>query len=145
MAGRATFHSAHGYGSSSTIQSRQLSGKDLRTQTKLKFRQIGQATVQELKQKDFKKELDLKEQKNLLESDKTTAWMAKDEESIAHPPAPLLLKFTSDVPVASTLNIAQKYDDADVDDIDSDDSSTKDNADDGFDSSSRYVRAHFVV
>ena len=130
MAGRATFKAATGYASNTTIQSAQLSGKDLRGQTKLKFRQIGQASVAELKQKDFKQELDQKEQKYALENDKATAWMAKEEaKSSVAAPAPLLLK------MAPEIAVAQKYDDADVEE-DSDSSSAAD-SDDGFDSSSR--------
>jgi protein CWC15 len=113
-----------------------VSGKDQKGQTKLKFRQMGQASVDEIQKKDFKKDLDVKEQKYVLENDKTTAWMAK-EASSSTTTAPLMIKFQADVPSSSVSEIAKKYDDDDIEDVESQSSSNESGSDDGFDSSSR--------
>lgn len=71
MAGRPTYEPARGYdrsnmgGTKRLLPTRQISAKDQRGQTKLKERQPGQNTKSELKQRDFKKELEEKERKHL--------------------------------------------------------------------------------
>ncbi len=140
MSGRPTFKTANGYGSYSNIQSRLISGKDQTAHTKLKFRQIGQASVDEVKKKDFKKSLDVKEQKHVLENDKTTAWMAKDLAENPISDSPHLIKYQSELPI---VEIAKKYDDADIDENSS--VSTSSDREDSFDSSRFVLLNHLVV
>jgi hypothetical protein len=85
----------------------------------LKFRQPGQGTTQELKEKDFRRELDTRERKFELEKQKDTAWLAKEEEKVD---VPLLLKNQAEIDIEKLQN----FDDKDVEIEDSD----------GFDSSS---------
>lgn len=136
-AGRPTYHAAIGHANTSTFRSRHMAGRDQTAHTQLKFRQPGQATTQEIKQKNFRAELEAKENKYLLEKDKTTAWLAKEEEKVD---VKLLLKNQPEIDIEK---IQSKYDDRDVDvdyeeeEDDADVDSAKKN---DFDSS-RYVYA----
>jgi protein CWC15 len=89
------------------------SGKDQTAHTKLKFRQFGQASHEEVNQRDLRSELEQRENKFVLEKDKTTAWLAKEEANID---VPLLLK---NQPEMDSKKL-QQYDDKDVE-VDSDD------------------------
>lgn len=62
-AGRPTWNAAIGSGSRVQVPSKQYSSRDLRGHTKLKQRQIGQNSIEELKQRDLKKELVEREKK----------------------------------------------------------------------------------
>ena len=134
-AGRPTFVAAIGRATNTTIQTRAVCGKDQLGHTKLKFRQIGQASIQELKQRDLREELEKKEHKYVLENDKTTAWQAKEELNQPPPTKPtstLLIKDTAvENNTASEINVEalRKYDDSDVEE-------GEEEEDDGFDSSS---------
>lgn len=112
-AGRPTFKSAVGKGPSS-FRSLMTSGKDQTAHTKLKFRQLGQASEQEVSQKNLRYELEQKETKYVLEKDKNTAWLAKEEAKID---VPLLLK---NQPELDSERL-EKYDDKDAEVEDSDD------------------------
>lgn len=112
-AGRPTYKSAVGKGKSS-FRSLMKSGKDLTAHTELKFRQVGQASKNEIAQKDLRHELDQREAKYVLEKSKTTAWLAEEETKID---VPLLLKNQPELDVEKL----QQYDDKDVEVNDSDD------------------------
>jgi protein CWC15 len=131
-AGRPTFHSAVGRTSTSTIRSQHISAKSQNSHTTLKFRQIGQATKEEVQKVDLRTELEKKENKYVLESDKDTKWMIKEEEKkIA---LPLLLAAAANENTESKTNNANvknnildlekaksKYNDDDIDfEVDSD-------------------------
>lgn len=121
-ASRPTYFPAMGRESNSTIKTVSTSAKDQTAHTKLKFRQTGQATTEELRQRDFRAELEQKERKFLLEKDKSTAWMAKEESKVN---VPLLLKNQPELR-------AEELEQFDDDDVELD----KNNSDsDGFDSS----------
>jgi protein CWC15 len=125
-AGRPTFHSAVGRASTSTIRSQHVSAKSQNSHTALKFRQTGQATKEEVQKVDLRTELEKKENKYVLESDKDTKWMIKEEEKkIA---LPLLLAAAANENTESKTNNSNvknnildlekaksKYDDDDID------------------------------
>lgn len=111
-AGRPTYKSAVGK-TPGAFRSRMTSGKDQTAHTKLKFRQFGQASHEEVNQRDLRSELEQRENKFVLEKDKTTAWLAKEEANID---VPLLLK---NQPEMDSEKL-QQYDDKDVE-VDSDD------------------------
>lgn len=122
-ASRPTYFPAVGRPDNGGVKSGYSSAKDQAAHTTLKYRQAGQASGAEVKQKDFRAELAQKEQKYLLEKDKTTAWMAKEESKVN---VPLLLKETAEAVQDDELH--KTYDDEDVE--------LNNNDSDGFDSSS---------
>ena len=61
-AGRPTYHSKAGGQVYSGIRTAMKSGKDQSAHTKLKFRQFGQSSKEEVSDRDFKAELQSKEQ-----------------------------------------------------------------------------------
>lgn len=119
-AARPTYFPAVGRADNSGIKSVYVSAKDQAGHTKLKYRQTGQGTTAEVQRKDFKADLEEKERKYLLENNKNTAWMAKEESKVN---VPLLLENKVE------LDEAQQFDDDDVE------LGNKDDDSDGFDSS----------
>lgn len=120
-AARPTYYAAIGAKSSyGGVRSRHYSGKDQIAHTKLKFRQVGQATVDEMRERDLKTEIDAKEEAFIAEKNKSFALITNEEKKVN---VPLLLKNKPEV----NPEALQKYDDADVEDDDA--------SGDGFDSS----------
>ncbi len=117
-AARPTYYAAVGAKSFGGVRSRHYSGKDQIAHTQLKFRQVGQSTVEEMRERDLKSEIDLKETTHINEKNKSFALITNEEKKVD---VPLLLKNKPEI-VPESL---QKYDDADVDD----------RSDDGFGSS----------
>lgn len=107
-ASRPTYFPAVGRPDNNGIQTGYSSAKDQTAHTKMKLRQYGQGSQEELKQKreSFKEELATKEKKFLLSKDVSTAWMAKEVQKLD---IPLLLKDQPDLQA-----IDQEYDDADI-------------------------------
>jgi protein CWC15 len=121
-AARPTYHAAVAgklnYGG---FKSRAVCAKDQAAHTKLKFRQFGQATEEELRNVDLRYDLDKKEQEHLSQKNKAISMILQEEKKVD---VPLLLQNKPEV----NEEILKKYDDADIDE----------DSDDGFDSS-RYV------
>jgi Cwf15/Cwc15 cell cycle control protein len=97
--------------------------KDQIGHTKLKYRQVGQASKAELEQKDFKGDLVRKEQESTSDRSKLIANVQAHVDSLASskqvdpPEAPRLLLANEPSTIAA---VAKKYDDADADAGDSD-------------------------
>jgi protein CWC15 len=107
-ASRPTFHAAVGTKSSyGGFRSRMFSAKDQAGHTKLKFRQLGQSTKNEIETRDLKNELELKEQQKLLgsSSDKNIISTIKVANNL-----PLLEYSSHDL-----KDVREKYDDTDAD------------------------------
>jgi protein CWC15 len=121
-AARPTYHAAIGgklnYGG---FKSRAVCAKDQAAHTKLKFRQLGQSTEEEVKNLDLRHDLDRKEQEHLPQKNKAIAMILQEERKVD---VPLLIKNKPEADEA----ILKKFDDSDVDN----------GSDDGFDSS-RYT------
>lgn len=121
-AARPTFYPKVGDSRASTFKSHNVSAKDLSSYTKLKFRQPGQNTLEEIASKNFKSDIDAKE-KLILESKDShfTENLTNETPSV---------KLLTNISHEDQKNI-KKYEnlDADVED---------DNSDDDFDSS-RFV------
>lgn len=121
-AARPTYHAAIGntlnYGG---FKSRAVCAKDQAAHTKLKFRQFGQATQEELRNVDLKYDLDRKEEEHIVQKNKAIVMILNEEKKVD---IPLLLKNKPEV----NEEVLKKYDDSDVDQ----------GSDDGFDSS-RYL------
>eukprot|EP01039_Chlorochromonas_danica_P006508 gene6508-7177_t len=107
-ASRPTYFPAVGRPDNNGIQTGYSSAKDQTAHTKMKFRQYGQGSQEELKDKReaFKEELAAKEKKFLLSKDITTAWMAKEVQKLN---IPLLLQDQPDLEA-----VDQQYDDEDI-------------------------------
>lgn len=133
-AGRPTFQAAYGKKNRSTIKTTFTCAKDQLSQTKLKFRQFGQATTKEVQQVDFKSSLVEKVSKYNKDNDKTNVW-AKENET--KPSTLLLTNANSNVPALQTTKKSHDYDDSDVDfaEENSNDDESKSEESDGFDSS----------
>jgi protein CWC15 len=118
-AARPTYFAAVGrqYGG---IRSRHISGKDQNAHTKLKFRQIGQSSTEEMKLKDLKYELETKEELNLIDKKSAISMIENEEKKVD---VILLLKNKPDI----DPELLKKYDDADI---------NNSGSEDGFDSSS---------
>jgi protein CWC15 len=118
-AARPTYHAAIGgklnYGG---FKSRAVCAKDQAAHTKLKFRQLGQATAEEVRNADLRYDLDRKEQEYLSQKNKAIAMILQEEKKVD---VPLLIKNKPEM----NEDILKKFDDADVDEGSSD----------GFDSS----------
>lgn len=119
-AGRATFQAIKGTGQSSVIKTASVSGKDQTAHTKLKYRQIGQASVEEIKQQkkereNLKNELQSKELKNILGNSKDTKWMVAQEEEKKVNVEEILQETQIKQTNHNFEEIKQKYDDADID------------------------------
>jgi cytochrome c1 len=116
---RPTFHPAVGKQVFGGITNHIVSIKDQLGQKTLKFRQFGQASQSEIYARDYKSELEEKEQEHLTEKNKdvariasyTTAKLEKNKD------APRML---TDIPAVSADELRKKYDDADADNGDSD-------------------------
>ena len=115
---RPTFYPAKGKSEvSGGFKSRLISVKDQRGHTKLKFRQFGQASQSEMVARDFRAEIDAKEEQSLAEKNKgllaiTNAPSDKNAEPI---------RLLTDAPVVNIDEIKSKYDDADAVEGNSDD------------------------
>mmetsp|Transcript_103155 Transcript_103155/g.202247 ORF Transcript_103155/g.202247 Transcript_103155/m.202247 type:complete len:231 (-) Transcript_103155:69-761(-) len=120
-AARPTYHAAVAgklnYGG---FKSRAVCAKDQAAHTKLKFRQLGQSTVEEVKNADLRYDLDRKEEEYLSQKNKAIAMIVQEERKVD---IPLMIKNKPEV----NEEILKKYDDADID---------EGSNDDGFDSSS---------
>lgn len=124
-AGRATYQAAKGSARSSTINTQKFSARDQTAHTKLKYRQVGQSSKEELKNKNLKDDLEGREHKYLLSNNKETKWMVKEEEKKVD-----VKTILSEKPQINFEDVQQKYDDADIDVNDSDDESESDKDDD---------------
>lgn len=107
-AARPTYFSAIGKPTVGGIPSRFLSGKDQTAHTKLKFRQVGQATETEMKEKDLKHELSKKEAEISLDKRDAIAMIENEEKKVD---VTLLLKDKPEI----NEEVLKKYDDADID------------------------------
>ena len=124
-AGRPTYYAAVGKTTYGGARSRQVCVRDQTTNSKLKVRQFGQNTADELRDKDFREEIESREEAHIKEKNRALALITEEERKVD---VPLLLLNKPEIdPV-----VLQKYDDADAE-VDYDEKS-----DDGFDSS-RYV------
>lgn len=129
-AARPTFHSAQGRASFGGFRNSSHSAKDQLAHTKLKFRQLGQASKQErevVAKKDIKSALEINEQ--LLLGNKGYIPSQKiHEQSVEIEKNPSSMKLlTNEEEEEIDLNeIKRKYDDEDVD--------YEQNSDDGFES-----------
>lgn len=136
-AGRATYQAAKGSSQTSAIKTAATSARDQVGQTKLKYRQIGQASQEELKQKQqqttssssssayLKESLEQREFKYTLGNNKETKWMVKEAEEKVN-----VKEILSEKPVVNFETIKQKYDDADIDVDDDDDEDDSSNGSD---------------
>lgn len=121
-AGRPTYYSAVGKSTYGGARSCQVCVRDQTTNTKLKVRQFGQNTVEELRNRDFREEIESREEAHTKERNRTLALITEEERKVD---VPLLLMNKPEIdPV-----VLQKYDDADAE-VDYEEN------DDGFDSSS---------
>ena len=121
-AARPTYYAAIGKQEYGGLKKNIISAKDQIAHTKLKFRQPGQNTVEEVQQKDLRSKLEEKELQHEMEKDKTMALLLQEEKKADV--STLLIKDKPDVDADA---LRAKYDDADIDEDDQDD--------DGFDSS----------
>lgn len=121
-AARPTYYAAIGKQETvgSTI-SHHRSGKNQIAHTKMKFRQPGQSTAEEMKEIDLVQELNKNEQNYELAKNKMMSTLIQEEKNVN---VALMLK---NKPETDLNELKNKYDDADVDEEDSND---------GFDSSS---------
>ncbi len=119
-AARPTYHAAIGGKSYGGVRSRHYSGKDQLAHKQLKFRQVGQSTVAEMKERDLRTEIDKNENAQINEKNKTIALITNEERKVD---VPLLLKNKPEIDPESL----RKYDDADVE--------NDEESGDGFDSS----------
>ena len=124
-AARPTYFAAVGGGNQTYggVRSRQQCAKDQTAHTKLKYRVIGQSSVEEMSSKNLKDQLDESVEKQLKEQNKALGMLEEAETKVD---VPLLLKAMPEVDTA----ILHKYDDADAD-VDFGDGKSED----GFDSS----------
>lgn len=113
-AARPTYYAAIGKQEYGGFKGRAVCAKDQVGHTKLKYRQIGQFTEDELKNKDFKHELDTKEQQFDNQKNKTMSLILNEEKKID---VTLLIK---NQPEYNTETL-KKYDDADINENESDD------------------------
>lgn len=113
---RPTYHSAVGKSSYGGIRSRHSSAKDQASHTTLKFRQVGQASEDEMVFRDLKTELESK-QVLLIESSGKNQHQSSSIVSGQLGNQPLLLKYQPEV---NLVELREKYDDADADFGDSD-------------------------
>lgn len=112
-AARPTYFAAVGKSSYGGIRSRHISAKDQNGQTQLKFRQIGQSSVEEMREKDLRQELEKNEQINSVDKNNTMSLIQDEEKKVD---VTLLLKNKPEL----DEEVLKKYDDADVDDDRSD-------------------------
>eukprot|EP01041_Mallomonas_annulata_P010259 gene10259-21404_t len=125
---RPTFHPAIGPTSLSGLGnvSRHMSAKDQPAETKLKFRQSGQSTQDDMRTKDLRSELEERERVHLASKKTAIAMIEKEEQSVD------VVKLLTDKPDMS--RVAAKYNDADIEgngsDKDFDSSSEEDDDDD---------------
>jgi protein CWC15 len=117
-AARPTYYAAIGnqfaYGG---FKSRMVCAKDQMAHTKLKYRQLGQNTEEEVRSKTLREDLDQKEEEYERQKNKTLNMILDEEKKVD---VQLLLKYQPEI-VPENL---KKYDDADADN----------GEDDGFDS-----------
>jgi hypothetical protein len=112
---KPTFYAAVGKQASGGLATWQVSVKDQLGQKKLKFRQFGQATQNEMAVRDLRGEIDEKEKQSLTEGKRGFAAITNHSKAIE---APKLLLM--DAPAINVDEIKSKYDDADAVEADSD-------------------------
>jgi len=105
-AGRPTFSAAVGKSNSSTIRTQLTSSKDQAAHTKLKFRQVGQASNSETKSIDFKAELELNERK-FSQKNNFFSRLSREEDGVE------IKKLIMDTSESRSEDLPQ-YDDSDV-------------------------------
>ncbi len=116
-AARPTYYAAIGKQDYGGFKSRAVCAKDQAAHTRLKFRQVGQSTQEEVKSSDLRNDLDRKEQEYASQKNKAITMILQEEKKID---VPLLLKNKPEI----DEEVLKKYDDDDID-----------QSDDGFDSS----------
>lgn len=127
-AGRPTYNARVGSQVYSGIRTGMVSARNQNAHTKLKYRQVGQATQEELTSRDFKSELEIKEKKHISVGktdsllslrDKSTS-IIENSVNKSSSSTPLLLIY--DIPEISSAQefVTKKYDDADAGDANSD-------------------------
>eukprot|EP00602_Paraphysomonas_sp_CaronLab_P001113 CAMPEP_0185018338 /NCGR_PEP_ID=MMETSP1103-20130426/1096_1 /TAXON_ID=36769 /ORGANISM="Paraphysomonas bandaiensis, Strain Caron Lab Isolate" /LENGTH=231 /DNA_ID=CAMNT_0027548117 /DNA_START=15 /DNA_END=710 /DNA_ORIENTATION=+ len=119
---RPTWHAAVGGVKNHGFTSQQVSAKDQIGMTRLKFRQVGQSSETEMKERDVLHELEKREFDHLSEKNKMIAQIESEEKKVD---TVALLKNHAEI--SSNCNEDNEYNDADIDYHDQDD---------GFDSSS---------
>mmetsp|Transcript_13729 Transcript_13729/g.13791 ORF Transcript_13729/g.13791 Transcript_13729/m.13791 type:complete len:232 (+) Transcript_13729:114-809(+) len=126
-----TFHPALGGGNNSSLgnASRQVSVKDQPGQTKIKYRQSGQSTEEDMRMKNLRAELDEREKAHIASKKSALAMIEQEEKSVD------VVKLITNGEKPDLKAIASKYNDADVDggesdkDFDSSDDSDTDSDD----------------
>lgn len=113
-AARPTYYAAIGKADNGGFQSRMFSARDQVSHTKLKYRQVGQASVEEMKARDLKAEILKKEDEILTQNDKAMTRILEEEKKID---VTLLLKNRAEVDEEEL----KKFDDEDADVVNSDD------------------------
>lgn len=116
-AARPTYYAAIGKQDYGGFKSRAVCAKDQAAHTRLKFRQLGQSTQDEVKSNDLRYDLDRKEQEYVAQKNKAITMILQEEKKID---VQLLLKNKPEI----DEEVLKKYDDDDID-----------QSDDGFDSS----------
>jgi hypothetical protein len=114
MTHRPTFHTAVGKRTFNHVENHIVSIKDQLGQKVLKFRQFGQGTKEELEgnsARDYKTELEVKEQEHLLEKNKNLLLNASFSTKSKSAPDTKLL---ADVQPLNAEELRKKYDDADA-------------------------------
>ncbi|GLE00357.1 hypothetical protein PINS_up009114 [Pythium insidiosum] len=143
---RPTWHAAVGQKSEGGWQtggqvSQQFSARDLPGHTKLKLRQVGQGTANEVEARDLRAELEGREQQYEEEksknSDSVQARLRRLEENKK---ILLLGDAEADARESQLKSVASKYDDADDVDDDSEDSSDSDSDSDDDDEEAELMR-----
>ena len=114
-AGRPTYFAKVGTDSFTGMRSYQVSGKDLNAHMKLKFRQVGQNSTTETISKDYRSELDQKEQ--LYIKSGNSSHLNTISQTINEPIS--TIRLLQDIkPIVN--EVSKNYDDADFDDGNSD-------------------------
>lgn len=109
---RPTWHAAVGTVKNHGFTSQAVSAKDQIGETRLKFRQLGQASRSEMAERNIREELQKREFDQLSEKNKMIAMIAQEEKKVD---AVNLLKNHAEFVQSATIDEAKKYNDADVD------------------------------
>jgi hypothetical protein len=117
MTHRPTFHTAVGKRTFNHTENHIVSIKDQLGQKVLKFRQFGQGSKEEISARDYKTELEVKEQEHLHEQNKNLLLI---ESSTTKNKSATDTRLLTDIQPISAEELRKKYDDADADNEDSD-------------------------
>jgi protein CWC15 len=109
---RPTWHAAVGTVKNHGFSSQMVSAKDQIGETRLKFRQVGQASQSEMAERNVHEELQKREFDQLSEKNKMIAMIEQEEKKVD---AVNLLKNHAEFASSAPADEAKKYNDADVD------------------------------